>query len=127
MTAGEARCALTRVVAFHATHSYTNCGPVAPHGHLYRVEVRVSRTLPAGESSVIDLDQLDRILTEEITDRLAGHHVNDVADPDREPTCEAIASWCWQRIASRLPAPVRLERVRVAEDGTLWADCTGIS
>ncbi|HEY4319847.1 MAG TPA: 6-carboxytetrahydropterin synthase [Gemmatimonadales bacterium] len=126
MTAGEARCALTRVVAFHATHSYTNCGPMAPHGHLYRVEVRVSRTLAAGESAVIDLSLLDQILTDEITDCLAGRHVNDVTEMNREPTCEAIASWCWQRIAPRLPAMVLLEQVRVAEDGTLWADCTGV-
>jgi hypothetical protein len=41
------------------------------------------------------------------------------------PTCEAIAAHLFPRIAARLPAPVVLERVRVLEDPTLYADCTG--
>jgi 6-pyruvoyl-tetrahydropterin synthase len=42
-----------------------------------------------------------------------------------QPTCEAIASLVYQRIAARLPAALVLERVRIMEDPTLYADCTG--
>jgi hypothetical protein len=31
----------------------------------------------------------------------------------------------FRRVAARLPAGVRLERVRIMEDPTLHADCTG--
>jgi 6-pyruvoyl-tetrahydropterin synthase len=41
------------------------------------------------------------------------------------PTCEAIAAYLFPRIAARLPAGVVLERVRIEEDPTLYADCTG--
>jgi 6-pyruvoyl-tetrahydropterin synthase len=43
------------------------------------------------------------------------------------PTCEAIAAHVFRRIAPRLPAGTVLERVRIMEDPTLYADCTGIA
>jgi hypothetical protein len=33
----------------------------------------------------------------------------------------------WYRLTPRLPATVALNRVRVAEDPTLYADCTGLA
>jgi hypothetical protein len=33
----------------------------------------------------------------------------------------------YSRVAARLPAGIALERVRVAEDPTLYAECTGVS
>jgi hypothetical protein len=42
------------------------------------------------------------------------------------PTCEAIAAQVYTRVAARLPAGVALERVRIVEDPTLYADCTGL-
>ncbi|MES2306802.1 MAG: 6-carboxytetrahydropterin synthase [Gemmatimonadota bacterium] len=119
-------CALTRVVSFYARHQYP--GSTA-HGHLYQVAVTVTGTLDPVTQSVIDLATLDEILTMAITTPLGGRHLNDAiaefASGARWPTCEAIAAWCWREIAGRLPATSRLERVRVAEDNTLWAECTG--
>jgi hypothetical protein len=43
------------------------------------------------------------------------------------PTCESLAVLVYRRVASRLPAGVALARVRVAEDATLHADCTGLT
>jgi 6-pyruvoyl-tetrahydropterin synthase len=120
------RCSLTRALAFHATHAYPAS---AAHGHLYRIDVTVTGTLDPVTQMVMELGALDLILSETIVTRLAGHQLNavfPVGSPGaNSPTCEAIASWCWQSVASRLPPEVRLERVRVAEDETLWADCTG--
>ena len=42
------------------------------------------------------------------------------------PTCEAIAMDVYRRLAARLPGGVTLERVRIMEDPTLYADCTGL-
>jgi hypothetical protein len=42
------------------------------------------------------------------------------------PTCEALAMDVYRRIAARLPRGVTLERVRIMEDPTLYADCTGL-
>lgn len=120
------RCSLTRVVSFHATHQYP--GGTA-HGHLYRVATTVTGSLDPVTQMVVDLVALDEILTKTITLPLQGRHLNeaiaDFASGARWPSCEAIAAWCWREIAGRLPATVLLERVRVAEDETLWADCTG--
>jgi 6-pyruvoyltetrahydropterin/6-carboxytetrahydropterin synthase len=79
---------------------------------------------------VVDLALLDRIIDEEVIRPFAGKHLNlDV--PAFEygrtlPTCEAIAAYVFTRIARRLSDKVSLARVRIAEDPTLYADCTGI-
>ena len=79
---------------------------------------------------VMDLGELDRILRDEVVGPLDGKHLNlDVPAFGAEgvlPTCEAIAGYLYRRIAARLPGGVSLERVRVMEDPTLYADCTGV-
>jgi 6-pyruvoyltetrahydropterin/6-carboxytetrahydropterin synthase len=136
-------CALTRRIAFHARHRYHRTewseaenrqrfGWTAEppgHGHLYRVDVTVSGPLDPATQMIIDLCDLDAILAEEIVRPLGGTLLNEsvavFASGAELPSCEALAAWCWSRIASRLPAGARLDCVRVAEDETLWADCTG--
>ena len=126
---GRAHCSLTRAIALHATHQFPEGGPREPHGHLYRIEVTVRAVIDQAQRTVIDLAALDAILTRDVAQPLAGRHLNSVipefASGDQLPTCEALAAWCWQTIAPQLPDGSALERVRVAEDATLWADCTG--
>jgi 6-pyruvoyltetrahydropterin/6-carboxytetrahydropterin synthase len=135
---------LTRTVGFHAVHRYYRpewseshnrdvFGPLADppgHGHDYRCAITVRG--PMAESGmIVDLAVLDRIITEEVHTPLAGKHLNlDIAAfayGRLLPTCEAIAAYLFPRLAARLPSGVVLERVRVMEDPTLYADCTGIS
>jgi 6-pyruvoyltetrahydropterin/6-carboxytetrahydropterin synthase len=134
---------LTRTVSFHALHRFHRpdwsearnhevFGPLADapgHGHDYRCAVTVTGRLDEA-GMIVDLALLDRILQEEVLTPFAGKHINlDVpafADGQPLPTCEAIAGYVFRRIAGRLPGGVVLERVRIAEDPTLYADCTGI-
>lgn len=86
--------------------------------------------IDASRQTIVDLAALDGILTQEVAQPLAGRHLNEAirefASGEQLPSCEAVAAWCWRRIAPRLPSGAELERVRVAEDATLWADCTGV-
>jgi 6-pyruvoyltetrahydropterin/6-carboxytetrahydropterin synthase len=134
---------LTRTVGFHALHRYYRpdwsearnrevFGPLADppgHGHDYQCAVTVAGRLDES-GMIVDLALLDRILQEEVLTPFAGKHFNlDVpafASGRPLPTCEAIAAYLFRRIAARLPNGVALERVRIAEDPTLYADCTGI-
>jgi 6-pyruvoyltetrahydropterin/6-carboxytetrahydropterin synthase len=134
---------LTRTVGFHALHRYYRpdwsearnrevFGPLADppgHGHDYQCAVTVAGRLDES-GMIVDLALLDRILQEEVLTPFAGKHFNlDVpafASGRPLPTCEAIAVYLFRRIAARLPNGVALERVRIAEDPTLYADCTGI-
>ena len=134
---------LTRTVSFHALHRYYRpewsesrnrevFGRLADppgHGHDYQCAVTVAGRLnDAG--MIVDLALLDGILQEEVLTPFAGKHLNlDVpafASGRPLPTCEAIAAYVFCRVAARLPNGVALERVRIAEDPTLYADCTGI-
>jgi 6-pyruvoyltetrahydropterin/6-carboxytetrahydropterin synthase len=136
---------LTRAVQFHALHrlyraDWTEAqnreffGPVsdAPgHPHDYQCAVTVRGPIESSQGMVIDLALLDRILHDEVVAPFHGKHLNRDVPAFGEgrmlPTCEAMAAYVFPRIAARLPSGVVLERVRIAEDPTLYGDCTGIS
>jgi 6-pyruvoyltetrahydropterin/6-carboxytetrahydropterin synthase len=133
---------LTRTVGFRAVHrlyrpdwSETRnreaFGPLSEppgHAHDYRCAVTVSGPVDQRMAMVLDLAELDRILQEEVVARLDGKHLNrDVPSLGGTiPTCEALALDVFRRLLPRLPRDVTLERVRIMEDPTLYADCTGL-
>lgn len=132
---------LTRSVSFYALHRlyrpewspernrevFGALSEEPPHGHQYRCAVTVTGPPDAPPDLLIDLAELDRILHAEIVEPFGGKYLNrDVPAFVRTlPTCEAMAAHVFERVAARLPAGARLERVRVLEDPTLYADCTG--
>ncbi|HEV8178420.1 MAG TPA: 6-carboxytetrahydropterin synthase [Gemmatimonadales bacterium] len=135
---------LTRVVGFHALHRYYRpewsesrnrevFGALAdPPGHGHDYQCAVTLRGPLDDSGmIIDLGLLDRILRDEVLIPFAGKHLNldlpAFAYGKTLPTCEAIAAYVFPRIAARLPAGPMLERVRIMEDPTLYADCTGVA
>lgn len=134
---------LTRAVGFHAQHrlyrpqwsesrnreAFGSVADAPGHGHDYQCAVTVRG--PMDETGMIlDLGLLDQILRDEVLTPFAGKHFNlDVpafAYGKTLPTCEAIATYVFRRIAARLPPDLVLERVRIMEDPTLYADCTGL-
>jgi 6-pyruvoyltetrahydropterin/6-carboxytetrahydropterin synthase len=133
---------LTRTVGFHAVHrlyrpdwsearnreAFGALSDAPGHPHDYRCAVTVAGPLDQRMGMVMDLGALDGILHEEVVARLDGKHLNHDVPGLAEmglPTCEALATHLYHRIAARLPQGVTLERVRVMEDPTLYADCTG--
>jgi 6-pyruvoyltetrahydropterin/6-carboxytetrahydropterin synthase len=135
---------LSRVVGFRALHRFYRpdwsearnrdvfgaLSDAPGHGHDYRCVVTVSGPLEPLRGMVMDLVALDAILQEEVVGRFDGRHLNldvpEFAYGRTLPTCEAIAAHLYPRVAARLPAGVVLERVRILEDPTLYADCTGL-
>jgi len=133
---------LTRMVRFQAWHRYYRpdwsearnrevFGTLADppgHSHDYQCSATIQGLLDDA-GMIADLRLLDRILDEEVVSPFAGTHLNDFpafAEGHPLPTCEAIAAYVFGRIAARLPDGITLKRVRIAEDPTLYADCTGI-
>jgi len=78
---------------------------------------------------IMNLHDLDSILQEEVTDRFdhkfINHDVPEFAIGEQIPTGEALAVYIWERIASRLPDGVWLNRVRVQEEPHLYAEYFG--
>lgn len=133
------RISLTRTVSFPATHrmwrgdwtdaeNRAHFGAVAEyHGHQYTCAVTVAGPLDPATGMLVDLSHLDSIIAAEVTDRLGGRRLNsdlpEFSSGQPLPTCEALASILYARIAARLPSGVSLLRVRVAEDSSLHAEC----
>ncbi len=134
---------LTRAVHFSASHRYyradwspeenarrfgTAADP-AGHTHDYRCEVTVAGPIDPGTGMVIDLDLLDRVLADEIVARFDGRDINSAVEAfgpgGALPTTENLAAYIFERVGPRLPAGVRLHRVRVMEDRDLWSDVYG--
>lgn len=134
------RLSLTRSLGFRARHHYAlpglgaeenraRFGAVAEvHAHDYTCAATVTGALDPATGMLLDLPLLDRILADEVG-RLDGGDLNRDVPPfaagGQQPTCEALAAWLFGRVAARLPADLRLERLRVMEDPTLHADCHG--
>ena len=134
---------LSRAVGFRARHrlyrsdwseaeNLAAFGPLSDalgHEHDYRCVVTVAGPTEPLRGMVMDLAELDRLLQAEVVAPLDGKYLNrDVpafADGRTLPTCESLAAHVFLRVAARLPAGVMLQRVRVHEDPTLYADCTG--
>ena len=133
---------LTRIVRFTAHHRYFRpdwteernravfgpCADPPGHAHDYLCAVTVAGPVAPETGMIMDLGALDQLLAEEVTGRLHGRHFNldipEFAYGKLIPTGEAVAGYFFERIRPRLPRGVRLERVRIQEDATLFADCT---
>lgn len=133
---------LTRTVGFHALHRlfrpewsdtrnrevFGSVADAPGHGHDYQCAVTVRGRLDE-TGMMLDLGLLDQILQDEVLTPFSGKHLNlevpAFAYGKTLPTCEAIAAYVFRRIAPRLPPNLVLERVRILEDPTLYADCTG--
>jgi 6-pyruvoyl-tetrahydropterin synthase len=133
---------LSRVLRFRASHHYRvpswsdarnreAFGPlVESHPHDYTCTVTVTGAPDPTLGVAVDLPQFDRLLDREVRLPLDGKDLNRdlpaFGPGGRLPTCEALAEYLFARIAGQLPAGVRLLRVRIAEDPTLYAECTGL-
>jgi 6-pyruvoyltetrahydropterin/6-carboxytetrahydropterin synthase len=133
----------TRVVEFSAAHRYFRpewsaernaeafgaCGSEYGHGHRYECAVTVEGPVDGETSMVMNLDALDRVLREEVTERFDHRHLNydvpEFAFGKTVPTAEALAIHIWDRIAPRLPSGVRLRHIRVQEEPHLYAEYHG--
>jgi 6-pyruvoyltetrahydropterin/6-carboxytetrahydropterin synthase len=136
---------LTRTVSFRARHRLYRpdwsearnrevFGVVSDppgHDHDYHCAVTVQGPIDQTMAMVVDLGLLDQVLRDEVLTPFDGKHLNlevsAFAYGRTLPTCEGIAAYLFPRIAARLPAGVILERVRIMEDPTLYADCTGVT
>ena len=133
---------LTRSLGFRATHRYwvpewsaeqnrSRFGSaIEAHPHDYRCAVTVSGPFDPETDMIVELPALDGILYEEVVQRFQGKQLDrdtpEFAEVGMLPSCEALARYLFRRIAGRLPAGVTLERVRVEEDPSLAAECTGL-
>jgi 6-pyruvoyltetrahydropterin/6-carboxytetrahydropterin synthase len=134
---------LTRIVEFSATHSIRRADwpdernarefgrAAAEHGHRYQCRVTVKGALAAEAGGVMRLEALDRLLAEEITQRLDGRSINQAipefapAPGGRLATGEALAVYVWGRIAPQLPQGVTLHAVRVQEGPHIYSEYFG--
>jgi 6-pyruvoyltetrahydropterin/6-carboxytetrahydropterin synthase len=134
---------LTRRVTFSAAHRYWReewseernrqtfgaCANPHGHGHSYVLEATVAGPVDRETGFCVDLVLLDLVLAEAVVGPLDHQHINhavpEFGPGGRVPTTENLAAWVWPRIAARLPAPVRLHRLRLREDESLYVDYFG--
>ncbi len=134
---------LTRTVRFSAAHRYHRpewsvernrevfgaCNNPYGHGHNYLLEATVAGEPDPLTGFCVDLAELDRVLREEVVERLDHQHLNHAVPEFAEggviPTTENIVGLIWRWVAPRVPEPARLMRLRLREDTDLWVDCYG--
>ncbi|HEY2896327.1 MAG TPA: 6-carboxytetrahydropterin synthase [Gemmatimonadaceae bacterium] len=132
--------ALTRRVSFTATHRYWRSdwsdlrneqhfgGATMPHAHDYACDVTLRGPIDADTGMLIDLGTLDKTLDREVLarfhDKRISVQVPEFADGKLIPTCENLARFIFERLASSFSGSVRLASVIVREDETISAEFT---
>ncbi len=130
---------LTRRVRFSAAHRYyrpewseelnrERFGPCANphgHGHNYLLEVSVEGPVDPLTGFSVDLPALDRVLREEVVERLDHQHLNhavpEFAPGALVPTTENILVLLWKRIEPRLEG-ARLVKMRLHENDEFYVE-----
>jgi 6-pyruvoyltetrahydropterin/6-carboxytetrahydropterin synthase len=134
----ETHVEVTRRVRFCAGHRYWRsewtveknravfgaCAHEHGHGHNYAVEVTISGPVDPTTGMLINLSELDRVVTALVAGRLDHRNLNvDIPElSQRVPTTEVLAEFAWNALVDHVPAG-RLERVRICESEDLWAEC----
>ena len=128
---------LSRKVRFSAAHHYRRPewsdseneaafgGSRFQHGHNFELTVTVTGPIDESTGFVTDLGRLDATL-EELVRPLDQRDLTVVLEDFRPggtiPSTEALARWCWRRLANEIPPPAKLARVRVSESDDLWSE-----
>ena len=104
---------------------FGRCANLPGHGHNYRLYVQVAGEVDARTGFVVDLAELDRIVTEHVLDRLDHQHLNAAVDEFRDgaliPSSENLVVWIHRELVQRLPVGAELVGLRVEEDEDLAA------
>jgi len=79
------------------------------HGHHYRLEVTVERSVDPDSGLAVDFGELKRIVKQEVVDRLDHRYINDLME---NPTAENMAVWIWNRLQ---PTLAGLEQIELHE------------
>jgi 6-pyruvoyltetrahydropterin/6-carboxytetrahydropterin synthase len=137
------RASLTRTVTFAAAHRYRRpewsnekndevfglCARESYHGHTYVCEVTVAGEIDPVTGFVVDLGELDNILSDEVKNRFDHRNINvdipEFADGKLVPSGENVAKFIYDRVALRLSPKMAIESVRIAEDQTLSSTYRG--
>jgi 6-pyruvoyltetrahydropterin/6-carboxytetrahydropterin synthase len=137
------RAYLTRRVNFASAHRYRRpewtdeqnekvfglCARPSYHGHSYACDVTVAGEIDPVTGFACPLDDLDRILAEEVSDRFDHRNINtdvaEFAEGGLIPTNENLARFIFNQVTQRMPGTIEVVEVKVAEDDALSASYRG--
>jgi 6-pyruvoyltetrahydropterin/6-carboxytetrahydropterin synthase len=137
------RAYLSRIVTFAAAPRYRRpewsdekneqvfglCARESYHGHTFVCEVTVAGEIDPLTGFIVDLGELDTILSEEVKHRFDHRNINvdvpEFGDGRLVPSGENLARFIYERVAGRLAASVSIESVKIAEDMTLSSTYRG--
>ncbi|HSF66099.1 MAG TPA: 6-carboxytetrahydropterin synthase [Nitrospiraceae bacterium] len=95
--------------------AFGKCNNPNGHGHNYVVLVTVKSADPTATGGVVDLDRLDRTVTDQVVRRFDHHDLNqDPEFAELTTTGENLVLLIWQLLENSLPAG-QLEKVGLIE------------
>ena len=105
---------------------FDKCNNPSGHGHNYLVEVTVAGEPNDGSGYVIDLKKLNRLIDEEIIEKVDHKHLNYDVDflKDIIPTAENLAISFWKILCPKINEG-RLYSIRVYESDKNYVEYRG--
>jgi 6-pyruvoyltetrahydropterin/6-carboxytetrahydropterin synthase len=86
------------------------------HGHTYRLDVVIEGKIRK-DGMVLDFNELERVVTTVILDKLDHRNLNAVI---KNPTAENIAEWIWKQLSGKLS----LQSIKLYEGRGKWVEKT---
>ncbi len=105
---------------------FGKCSIPPGHGHNYRLAISVAGEPDPATGFVIDLGELDALVTKAVLDPLDHRHINEAVEefaPGRAiPSSERLALWIRDRLQPVLPERLSLRWLQLFEDDDLGAE-----
>ncbi len=105
---------------------FKECYSKYPHGHNYKLEVRIRGNINEKTGMVVNFHNLEEIVYENVIKELNMKYLNKELEyfQKKLPTIENIVLYLWEELESFLE-PLLLVRIRLYQDDTLYVE-TGI-
>lgn len=122
---------ICKYFTFEAAHQlpHHNGQCARPHGHSYKLEVEISGEPheldgSSSEGMVYDFHDLSHIVKTAVIQNFDHYNLNELGlkGVGEVTTAERLVAWIWQAVNTFLPPRVQLERVRLYETATGYAE-----
>lgn len=113
---------ITKIFTFDSAHKLIDYnGPCAQiHGHTYKLEVTVCG--PLAPDMIIDFYDIKKIVENTVLNKVDHQFLNDVVPFN--PTVENMAVWMADLLEPAFADPVKLEKIRLWENQSSYAEVT---
>tara|TARA_Y100001970_G_C14224503_1_gene854739 strand:+ start:1650 stop:2063 length:414 start_codon:yes stop_codon:yes gene_type:complete len=130
---------LTKQFKFCAAHKYWNekwdhdknfsvfDDDIKVHGHNYELDITIKGEPNQDSGFIIDLSTIKKIVDKHVIKILDHSQIQEDIDwfKNKQPSTENLVIFIWNQIASLIPKPAKLYKIKLRETPTIYTEYFG--